>query len=107
LVNTSAGTRCGAPDYVSSGCGVGRGATLHMLERGVRLTGTDAWLWDAPFVHSRPLRRRRRDIGYWHLEKLDNLETLPDDGFTVSCFLVKIHAALAGWTRAVAIVDGQ
>jgi kynurenine formamidase len=48
-----------------------------------------------------------RDIGYWHLEKLDNLETLPDDGFTVSCFLVKIHAALAGWTRAVAIVDGQ
>ena len=27
-------------------------ATMYLLERGVRLTGTDAWSWDAPFVHT-------------------------------------------------------
>src|SRR5215470_15557564 len=37
LVNTSAGTRYGEPDYVGTGCGMGRDATLYLLERGVRL----------------------------------------------------------------------
>ena len=39
------------------------------------------------------------------MEKLHNLEALPDHGFTVACFPVKITAASAGWTRCVAIVD--
>jgi kynurenine formamidase len=29
---------------------------------------------------------------------------LPADGFTVACFPVKLKAASAGWTRAVAIL---
>src|SRR3954466_11207104 len=49
LVNTRAGTRYGEPDYVASGCGVGREATLFLTSRGVRVTGTDGWSWDAPF----------------------------------------------------------
>src|ERR1700730_10394757 len=48
VVNTSAGRRYGAADYVSAGCGMGHEAALYLLERGVRLTGTDAWSWDAP-----------------------------------------------------------
>ncbi|MGE0299535.1 cyclase family protein [Pseudonocardia sp.] len=120
VVNTSAGTRYGQDDYVSSGCGIGREATLYLLERGVRLTGTDAWSWDAPFVHTAARfavdrdpsviwegHRAGREIGYCHLEKLHNLERLPASGFQVSCFPVKIHAASAGWTRAVAILDGE
>jgi kynurenine formamidase len=39
------------------------------------------------------------------MEKLHNLEALPPHGFTVCCFPVKVRAASAGWTRAVAIVD--
>lgn len=118
VVNTSAGTRYGHEDYVSSGCGMGREATLYLLERGVRLTGTDAWSWDAPFVHMAARyaldhypsviwegHRAGREIGYCHIEKLHNLENLPAKGFQVSCFPVKIHAASAGWTRAVAILD--
>ena len=31
---------------------MGYDATMYLLERGVRLTGTDAWSWDAPFVHT-------------------------------------------------------
>ncbi|WP_336650657.1 cyclase family protein [Kocuria rosea] len=118
VVNTSAGTRYGHDDYVGKGCGIGREATLYLLERGVRVTGTDAWSWDAPFTYTAQKyaqthdpsliwegHRAGRDIGYCHIEKLHNLEALPDTGFTISCFPVKIHAASAGWTRAVAILD--
>lgn len=118
LVNTRAGTAYGQPDYVAAGCGMGRDATLYLLERGVRLTGTDAWSWDAPFVHTKEKfaatkdaaliwegHKAGREIGYCHLEKLHNLEALPASGFTVSCFPVKIRGASAGWTRAVAILE--
>ena len=52
VVNTRAGSRYGKHDYVNSGCGMGYDATMYLLERGVRLTGTDAWSWDAPFVYT-------------------------------------------------------
>lgn len=117
-VNTSAGKRYGQPDYVAAGCGMGYEATMYLLERGVRLTGTDGWSWDAPFVHTAQRYARDadpsviweghkagRDIGYCHLEKLHNLEVLPGDGFQIACFPVKIRGASAGWTRAVAILD--
>lgn len=118
LVNTKAGKKYGSDDYVSSGCGMGREATLYLLERGVRLTGTDGWSWDAPFIHTKERYEKEKDasliweghkvgkdIGYCHLEKLHNLEVLPSSGFMVSCFPVKIKGASAGWTRAVAIIE--
>lgn len=118
LVNTGAGAAYGRPDYVARGCGMGREATLWLLERGVRVTGTDGWSWDAPFVHTRERwlathdpaliwegHKAGREIGYCHLEKLHQLELLPPTGFTVSCLPVKIRGASAGWTRAVAILD--
>jgi kynurenine formamidase len=118
VVNTRAGSRYGHDDYVSAGCGMGYEATMYLLERGVRLTGTDAWSWDAPFVYTAEKykdtkdasliwegHKAGRDIGYCHLEKLHNLEALPGDGFVISCFPHKIRGASAGWTRAVAIFD--
>lgn len=118
VINTSAGLRYGMDDYVSRGCGMGREATLYLLERGVRVTGTDAWSWDAPFNYTAERVERTgdasliweghkvgREIGYSHIEKLHNLEDLPIDGFTLACFPVKIHAASAGWTRVVAIFE--
>jgi kynurenine formamidase len=118
LVNTKAGNAYGSEHYVNAGCGMGYGATMYLLERGVRLTGIDSWSWDAPFVHTKGRylesgdagiiwegHRAGRDIGYCHLEKLHNLEALPANGFTVVCFPVKVRGASAGWTRAVAILD--
>jgi kynurenine formamidase len=118
VVNTRAGERYGHDDYVDAGCGMGKAATLWLLERGVRLTGTDAWSWDAPFSFTRRRvqetgdasliwegHRAGREIGYSHLEKLHNLELLPADGFEIVCFPVKVHRGSAGWTRAVAIVQ--
>ena len=118
LVNTRAGSRYGFNDYVSSGCGIGYDATMYLLEKGVKLTGTDAWSWDAPFVYTADKYQKTqnssliweghkagKDIGYCHLEKLHNLEILPSTGFMVACFPVKIRKASAGWTRAVAIIN--
>jgi kynurenine formamidase len=118
LVNTRAGERYGHDDYVASGCGMGREATLYLLQQGVKLTGIDGWSWDAPYVHIQQKfketgdttliwegHKAGKDMEYCHLEKLHNLEVLPSRGFTVCCFPVKIKGASAGWTRAVAIVD--
>jgi kynurenine formamidase len=117
VINTRAGVRYGQDDYVASGCGVGREATLFLLERGVRVVGTDGWSWDAPFVHTAKRfmetgdpsiiwegHKAGRERGYCQIEKLHNLEGLPPDGFSIACFPVKVRAASAGWTRAVALV---
>lgn len=117
LVNTAAAAAYGGPDYVASGCGVGRDATLYLTGRGVQVVGTDAWSWDAPFVHTAKRYAENRDasiiweghkagreIPYYQMEKLQNLESLPSRGFTVACFPVKIARASAGWVRAVAMI---
>ena len=118
LVNTAAGARYGEPDYVPTGCGMGREATLYLTSRGVRVTGTDAWSWDAPFGYTAQRytqtkdagliwegHKAGREIGYCHIEKLHNLEGLPAKGFMVACFPVKVKGGSAGWTRAVAIFE--
>jgi kynurenine formamidase len=120
VVNTRAGERYGHDDYVTAGCGVGREATLSLLEQGVRLTGTDAWSWDAPFAHTAQRyardgdasviwegHRAGREIGYCHLEKLHNLESLPATGFEIACFPVSVQGGSAGWTRAVAVLPDE
>jgi kynurenine formamidase len=117
LINTSAAKAYGTDAYVDAGCGVGRDGTLFLLEQGVKITGTDAWSWDAPFNLTKKKYAETKDAsliweghkagrekGYCHLEKLHNLELLPPFGFTVACFPVKIKRASAGWTRAVAII---
>lgn len=118
VINTAAGAAYGQPDYIHRGCGMGRDATLWLLERGVRVTGTDGWSWDAPFLHTARRWLETQDpaiiweghrasmtIGYCHLEKLANLDQLPATGFTLSCFPVKLKGGSAGFTRAVAILE--
>ena len=118
LVNTAAGAADGAADCIHKGCGMGEEATLYLTERGVKVVGTDAWSWDAPFSHTSKRWAETRDPKiiweghkagrfreYYQIEKLTNLEALPANGFTLSCFPVKIAGASAGWIRAVAIFD--
>lgn len=117
VVNTRAGSVFGEPDYLEAGVGMGREATLYLLERGVKVVGTDAWSWDAPFKYTRERfaatgdpsiiwegHKAGRDIGYGQIEKLSNLEKLPNSGFLISCFPYKIKHASAGFVRAVAFL---
>jgi len=118
LVNTRAASRMGTDEYLTAGCGMGREATLYLTSRGVRVTGIDAWGWDAPFVHMRKRwlethdpsiiwegHKAGREIPYWQMEKLANLAALPAHGFEICCFPVKIKGASAGWSRVVAIFE--
>lgn len=118
VVNTAAGAALGRPDFLGKGCGMGYEATVYLTSRGVRVTGTDAWSWDAPFSHTAARvaatgdyslvwegHKAGREIGYCHMEKLTNLDQLPATGFTISCFPAKIKGGSAGWTRAVAIFE--
>jgi kynurenine formamidase len=118
VVNTSAGAKYGQDDYLASGCGMGREATLYLTSRGVRVTGTDAWSWDAPFIHTARRYAETKDasliweghragmeIGYCHIEKLGQLDQLPATGYMIACFPFKIEGASAGFTRAVAIFE--
>ena len=119
LLWTGADDHWNRPEYLERYCGLGAEGTHWLLDRGVKVVGTDAWgldrpprdmardfsqtgdagyLWPAHFVG--------REREYCQVEKLAHLGRLPGaTGFTVACFPVAIERASAGWTRAVAILD--
>jgi kynurenine formamidase len=118
LMNTVAAEAYGRDEFVDTGIGFGRKATLHLTDQGVRVVGTDAWGWDLPVKDNRRLfeetgdpsvvwegHKAGADVAYCQIEKLQHLEKLPPTGFTVACFPTKVRGASAGWTRAVAIFD--
>ena len=120
LLWTGAEDAWGSPEYVNAGSGLGRDGTLWLLDRGVKVIGTDAWGLDRPLGELRAEFERDGDASilwaahrvgiereYCQIEKLHDLGALPAaTGFTVSCLPVKITGASAGWCRAVAMVDG-
>ncbi len=119
LVQTGADDAWGTPDYLVRGAGMTRASTLFLLERGVRVTGIDAWSWDRPLPYQAREFQAHGDpkvvweahfagieIGYCHMEKMANLAAIDRPyGFTISCFPVKIEGASAGWVRPVAIIE--
>lgn len=119
LVMTGADKFWGKEEYLVKGCGMTKESTLHLLKKGVRITGIDAWSWDRPLPFLAEEFKETKNSstiweahfagiekGYCHMEKLTNLDKIPvPHGFKISCFPVKIKAASAGWIRAVAIVE--
>lgn len=118
IVLVQSGAVYGTPHFTDQGVGMGAEATLFLTEQGIEVVGTDAWSWDAPFSHTAKRWAETRDPAiiweghkagrirpYYQIEKLTNLAALPSQGFTVSCFPVKIERASAGWIRAVALIE--
>ncbi len=118
LVRSGADPYKDSEEYMKRGCGMSREATNYLTERGVHVTGTDAWSWDRPLplvaeefsrTHDKSIIWEGHfagiDRGYCHIEKLTNLHLLPPDGFRVACFPIKIAGASAGWVRPVAILE--
>ncbi len=118
LLWTGAEDAWDTPEYFNAGSGLGREATLWLLDRGVKVIGTDAWGLDRPFMDTRAAFERDGDASriweahrvgidreYCQIEKLHNLGALPGaGGYTVSCLPVKVAGASAGWCRAAAIL---
>lgn len=119
LLMTGADKHFEQPDYFSAHAGMGRAATLWLLDQGVRVIGIDGWGFDRPagamlkdYLKSGdsaallPAHMVGRDREYCHIEKLANLDRIPVPyGFWVSCFPVKVERGSAGWVRAVALVQ--
>ena len=50
---------------------------------------------------------RDRHRAYCHIEKLTNLESLPDYGYTVYALPIPVKGGSAGWSRVIAILDEE
>ncbi|HLB24788.1 MAG TPA: cyclase family protein, partial [Nitrospirota bacterium] len=119
LIRTGADRHFGRPEYFFRFPGMGSGAVGYLLDRGVRVIGTDAPGLDRPgaamvedyyrtgdskYLWPAHLLGRQRE--YCHVERLANLGSLPrPHGFVFACFPVKIKNTGAAWTRAVAIFE--
>ncbi len=119
LVRTDADKRLFDPNYASSHAGMSAEATRWLIQKGIKVMGTDGWGWDIPLpMQAADYKKNPRDGVLWaahfvgkeaeycQIEKLANLEKLPKRyGFTVVVFPVKITGASAGWARPVAIIE--
>src|SRR5207302_148234 len=115
LVRTGRDAYYAEPDYIARGPGVTAEATRWLYDQGVRVMGIDAWGWDAP-LHLQAAAARERDqpgvfwaahqcdLPHCQIERLVNLAALPADGFTVSCFPLKVAGGSAGPARVVAML---
>ncbi|MBN1603654.1 MAG: cyclase family protein [Chitinispirillaceae bacterium] len=103
-------------DYLFRGCGVTPEATRWLYEKGIRVMGIDAWGWDVPLDRQAKDAMERGekgifwaahqvDLPYAQIERLVNLKDLPDYGFKVTCFPLKIKGGSAGPARVVAMVE--
>ena len=115
LVRTGRDVFLNEPDYMVRGPGVTVEATEWLFEHGVRVMGIDAWGWDAPLYMQaqEALESDERgvfwaahqaDLPYSQIERLCNLGVLPQTGFQVACFPLRIVGAGAAPARVVAIV---
>ena len=105
----------GQPEYMAKGPGVSADATRWLYDQGVRVMGIDAWGWDAPlFMQAEEAKRTGKtdvfwaahqvDLDYCQIERLMNLGALPDEGFQIACFPLRIEGASAAPARVVAIL---
>jgi len=117
LLRTGADKFFGKPQYFSEYPGVDISAIDYLLDKGIKIFGVDTMGIDRPykfmlkeFLDTRdpktfyPAHFHGRKREFIHIERLTNLEKLPDHGFKVICFPVRIKTTGAAWSRVVAII---
>lgn len=119
LLHTGADKLYGKPEYFSDYPGIDICAIDYLLDNGVKVFGVDTMGIDRPYkfmikdflknkdssvLWPAHFYGRRRE--FIHIERLANLEQLPDYGFKIVCFPVKIRKTGAAWARVVGILGG-
>jgi len=117
LLFTGADKLFGRPQYFSDYPGVDISAIDYLLDRGIKIFGVDTMGIDRPyrFMMKEFLETRNRKVlwpshfhgrkrEFIHIERLANLDVLPDFGFKIACFPVKIKRTGGAWARVVAFV---
>lgn len=118
LLYTGADKFYGTPKYFSEYPGVDPSAIDFLLDRGVKIFGVDTMGIDRPYkfmlkeflqdkkqhpLYPAHFHGRKRE--FIHIERLANLKSLPDIGFKINCFPIKIKRTGAAWARVVAFLD--
>ena len=110
----------GKKEYFFDSPGMSAEATEFLIEKGVHVMGIDAYGFDRSipimlneYLNSRdksilwPAHMLGRRLEYVHIERLVNLDKLPDKNFKVACFPLKLVGCDASWIRAVAFVEEE
>jgi len=118
FLHTGADKLYGGPKYFSDYPGVDPSAIEYLLNKGIKIFGVDTMGIDRPyrfmlkeFLETKdaskfyPAHFYGRKKEFIHIERLANLEKLPDFGFKVSCFPIRIKNTGAAWARVVALLD--
>lgn len=117
LLRTGADKLYGSAEYFTDYPGVGVSVIDYLLDRGIKIFGVDTMGIDRPYRFMLKEFLEKKDAKYLypahfygrkrefiHIERLSNLEKLPDFGFRVICLPVRIRQTGAAWSRVVAIV---
>ena len=120
LLHTAADKLYGSPKYFADYPGVDPAAIDYLLDRGIKIFGVDTMGIDRPyrfmlseFLKTKdpktfyPAHFHGRKREFIHIERLANLEKLPDFGFKIICFPIRIKNTGAAWARVVAIIQAQ
>lgn len=119
LIQTGADELWGSAEYLTQFPGMGREATLWLVERGVRVIGTDAYGFDKPFLEMGrrfeetgdpgelwPAHLAGREREYCQIEKMANLDELPRrTNVPLVAFPIVVEDGSAGWVRPVAVFE--
>jgi len=120
FVETGADELWGTAEYLTEFPGMGAGATEYLVERGIKVIGTDAYGFDKPFVEMGrrfdetrderelwPAHFAGREVEYCQIEKMANLDALPRrTRIPVAAFPIVIEGGSGSWVRPVAFVEG-
>lgn len=119
LIRTGAEAWHGDATYGTRGRGLAPDLVRLLIDRGVRVIGTDAWSIDPPLPAMRERAGRLgagsvwaahyvgREAEFCTLERLCNLVRLPARGFRLACFPIKVQGGSAGWVRSVAFLPDR
>ena len=117
LLFTGADKLFGSPKYFSDYPGIDISAIDYLLDKGIKIFGVDTMGIDRPyrFMLSEFLKTKDpkklypahfygRKREFIHIERLSNLDKIPDYGFKIICFPIRIKQTGAAWARVVAIL---
>ena len=118
LLHTGADKFYCGPKYFSDYPGVDPSAIDFLLTSGIKIFGVDTMGIDRPyrfmlsdFLKTKdpktfyPAHFYGRKKEFIHIERLTHLEKLPDFGFKIICFPIRIKNTGAAWARVVALLD--
>lgn len=110
----------GTWEYWNSHPGMSAESVRYILDRGVKVIGVDSPGFDIPFCMTKEKFAQTGDTSllweahhagidydYSHIEKLANLDQIPQTNFYVACFPVSLYRGSASWARVVAFIPEE